>query len=96
MTGSVRLTASGVVGVSGKPVRVHSVELLSGGTAGKLTLRNGTADTDTVYVDQTCATVSETNTFTWVGGLVFPDGCYFHKDANTTAVVVNFEQIAST
>jgi len=33
-SGSKYLAADGVVGVSGKPVRVYSVELLSGATAG--------------------------------------------------------------
>ena len=94
-SGSKYLSADGVVGVSGKPVRVYSVELLSGATAGILVLRNGSTAAGTIYVNQTCATVSETNTFNWCGGITFPDGCFFDKDTNTTSVVVNYEQLAS-
>lgn len=94
-SGSKYLAADGVIGVSAKPVRIYSVEVLSGGTAGVLVLRNGSTASGTIYVQQTCATVSETNTFNWCGGLTFPDGCFFDKDTNVTSVVVNYEQIAS-
>lgn len=94
-SGSIYLDADGAVGVSGKPVRVYSVELLSGETAGKLVLRNGDSASGTIYVNQTCATVSETNTFNWCGGLTFPDGCFFDIDTNTTSIVANYEQLGS-
>jgi len=88
--GSVRLTEDGAVGPSGKPIRVFSATQLSGGTAGILVLRNGTTDSGTVYVQKTAGTVSNTDTVNFEGGLLFPSGCFFDKDANTTAVVVEF------
>lgn len=94
MVGSVRLTADGVVGPSGQPIRVHSAVILSGsGGAGELVLRSGTADTGAAYVVEAGTAASKTKTYTWPGGLVFPSGCFFDKDANTDAVVVNFEAI---
>jgi hypothetical protein len=93
MTGSVRLTADGVVGPSGSPIRVHSVEMLNDSSVGELVLRNGTADSATIYVKKNGATVSDTDTYQWTGGLVFPAGCFFDKDTNTVAAVINFEAI---
>lgn len=92
--GSVRLTADGVVGVSGKPIIVYNVVMLSAaGGAGELVLRNGAADTATVYVQEAGTAASKTKTYNFDGGLYFPSGCFFDKDSNTDAVVVNFEQV---
>lgn len=92
--GSVRLTADGVVGRSGSPIRVYSAVMLSGsGGAGELVLRNGTADTATAYVTEAGTASSKTKTYLFGEGLVFPGGCFFDKDTNTDAVVVNFEAI---
>lgn len=92
--GSVRLTADGVVGPSGKPVRVHNAIILSGsGGAGELVLRSGTADTGAAYVTEAGTAASKTKTYNFEGGLFFPSGCFFDKDANVDAVVVNYEAI---
>ena len=88
--GSQILTADGAVGVSGKPVRVYNATWLSGGTAGDLVLRNGTAAGDTAYVTIAGA-ISDTVTQEWEGGLLFPAGCFFDKDTNVTHVVVSYE-----
>lgn len=90
LSGSTRLTADGAVGPSGLPIRVFNATQLSGATAGILVLRNGTSDSGTVYVQKTAPTVSNTDTVNFEGGLLFPGGCYFDKDANTDAVVVEF------
>jgi hypothetical protein len=93
-SGSKRLTADGVVGTSGKPVRIYSVVALSAsGGAGTLVLRNGTTATDTIYVQQDGTAASKTDIFNFAGGLTFPDGAFFDKDTNIDAVVINFEQL---
>lgn len=92
-TGSQRLTADGVVGVSGKPIRVISAVMLSGaGGAGELVLRNGTSASDTAYVTEAGTAASKTKTYHF-GALTFPAGCFFDIDTNTAAVVVEYEQI---
>lgn len=90
--GSVRLTEDGAVGTSGKPIRVFSATQLSGGTAGILVLRNGTSDSATIYVQKTAPVVSNTDTVNFEGGLLFPNGCFFDKDTNTIAVVVEYRE----
>lgn len=92
--GSVRLTADGVVGTSGRPVLVYNVVMLSGaGGAGELVLRNGTSASDTAYVTEAGTAASKTKTYNFDGGLFFPSGCFFDIDTNTAAVVVNFTQL---
>jgi hypothetical protein len=92
MTSSVCLTADGIIGGSGKKIRVSSVEFMSNGTAGILVLRNGAADTATVYVTRT-GVINSSVTVSWPEGLTFPDGCFFDKGTNVTSVVVEFEQL---
>lgn len=90
--GSVRLTADGVVGRSGSGIRVHNVVLLAGaGGAGELVLRNGTADTATAYVTEAGTAASKTKTYNFIGGLVFPDGCFYDADSNNAAIVASYE-----
>lgn len=74
--GSKLLTTDGVVGVSGKPVRIFSATHLSDGTARTLVLRNGAADTAEVWVTA-AGVISCTVTTNFEGGLLFPAGCFF-------------------
>lgn len=92
--GSQRVTADGVVGVSGQAVRMYGATITSGATAGRVRFRNGTADTDTAFLDVS----GEPNLTTPVSGipndgLYFPGGLFVDIDANTTAVVVEFVQV---
>jgi len=94
---SIRLTADGVIGTSGKPIRVLSVEALAGsGGVGELVLRDGTSDSGTIYVQQNGTLLSHSDTFNWTGGLYFPNGCFWDKDDDTDAIVINYEQVTST
>lgn len=91
MSGSQYFTADGVVGVIGRPCRVFSVHLLSGGTASTTTLKNGTTTSGTVYV-QLDGTISKGTTFNaGPAGIRFPGGCFVDVDANATSVLVEFE-----
>lgn len=93
-SGPAVLTADGVIGVSGKPVRIYSVVMLSGsGGAGELVLRNGTSASGTIYVKEDGSAASHTDTYNFAGGLTFQGGCFFDKDTNTDQIVVSFEQV---
>lgn len=87
-SGSYYLSADSVVGTSGKPIRIFSVEVLSGASAGELVLRNGTSASGTIYVKRD-GIANKTVNFEWVHGFYFPDGCFFDKDTNVTSVVIN-------
>lgn len=91
MTGSKYLTADGVVGPSGQPVLIFSITPLSGATAGKTVLKNGSTSSGTIYVNELSPTVSQSHTVSWEGGLLFPDGCFFDKDTNVASVVISYK-----
>ncbi len=88
--GSQNVTADAVVGVSGRPCRVYSMDVLSGGTAAVVILRNGTAATATAFA-QHDGTISKGTHTDWPKGLFFPAGCFCDIDANTTYATVGFE-----
>jgi len=94
MPGSVLKAADGVVGLSGKPIRIFNINVLSGGTAGQIKLYNGTAATDTLYVHEVCGTVSTGNGFDYgKEGFLFPAGCFYEEvvDANVTSTLISFK-----
>lgn len=89
--GSTRLTADGVVGVSGKKIRVYGIIVHSGGTAAVVTLHNGIDGTGDEY-DEINGTISVSKRVVYPGGLLFPDGCYYNEDANTEYSTIIYEQ----
>lgn len=90
--GSQLITEDGVLGISGQAKTVYAMHLLSGATAGIVKLRNGTAVTSTIYVQQTAPTVSTGNTFVYEDGFFFPAGCYVDVDANVTSVLLSYKE----
>lgn len=89
--GTKQLTASGEVSTAAKPVRVYSFSVLSGGTAGTSTLKSNGSSGTTLFT-YTCSVVSTDNIFN-LGprGMLFPLGCYWTKDTNSTDIKVNYE-----
>lgn len=87
------ISADGVVGTSGKPVRVFTIHILSGGGgAAVVALRAGTAVGGTIQVQET-GTVSTGKTFDYgMHGFYFPTGCFVDVDTNTTSVLVSYSQ----
>lgn len=87
------VTADGILGVSGTPVRIFAIHILSsGGGASAVSLRSGTTVGGTVWVTET-GTVSTGKTFSYgTQGILFPNGCFVDVDANTTSVAVTYCQ----
>lgn len=89
-------TAAGqAVGVSGRPTRVFAAHILSGATAGIIKLYNGTSTSGTIFVQETCGTVSTGNDFNYGDyGVLFPNGCFYEEveDADVTSTLISFEQ----
>lgn len=90
MSGAEQHTVDSAVGVSGRAIRLWAVNMLSGGTAGQLVLRNGTTDTDPIWVREV-GTVSTGKTVTYGDeGILFPDGLFYDDDSNFTSVTFQF------
>jgi hypothetical protein len=93
MAGSIRITAAGVVGVSGKAVRIFGFTTRSGGGGpGTVTLYNGTSTGGTEkYIFQGNTDSSADKAF-GVEGKFFPAGCYADLDANISYVDFDYLQ----
>jgi len=91
-SGSVNVTADDSIGHAGKPVRLFAVNMLSGGTAGQLVLRNGSADTDDIWVRE--VGVIDTGKTVEYGphGILFPNGCFYDDDSNFTSVTFQYAE----
>lgn len=89
--GTQLVTSDAVVGVSGKPTRVFSIDVVggSGGVASPV-LRNGSTTGGTIYVQADTSAASKGLHIDWPQGILFPAGCFCDVDANTTSVAVTF------
>ena len=85
-------TADSAVGTAGKPIRLWAVNMLSGGTAGQLVLRDGKTDSDAIWVREVgVANTGKTVTYGQTGFL-FPNGLFYDDDGNFTSVVFQFSE----
>lgn len=91
--GSQLIVADGVLGTSGKGVRIYNIHIISGGGGGAVvSLRSGTAVSGTIQIQET-GTVSAGKTFDYgMHGQFFPTGCFVDVDTNTTSVLISYVQ----
>ena len=88
-----RLSASGIVGDSGKPIDVVGYTIKSGATAGVVTLMNGTAQTSPAAWADTAPTVSQENAKALAYPIRLGSGCYVSFDSNVSACTVFWRQM---
>jgi hypothetical protein len=81
------------IGGSGKPVRIFSIEVISGGTASTVLLFNGTSIVAGNQFGQIDGTASKSALVNYAGGKLFSSGCFLQTDANSafTTVVYTME-----
>lgn len=92
--GGFRITASGVVGVSGKPVRVYGYTMRSGaGGVGVVQLFDGTANSGNERWKGTGNTDDGSLVNFPARGKFFPTGCYCQVDSNVTYVELDYVQV---
>lgn len=92
MPGTQNFTTTDLVlGKGGRPCRVYSASLLSGGTASVVALRNGTSASATVQV-QLDGVISKSTFWSDANGLLFTNGCFVDVDANTAALAISFTE----
>lgn len=88
-TGTYQVSADGQAGPA-QAVRVWNIVVKSTSTAAVVLLKNGTSTGGTEY-DQIDGTISKAVRVSYIGGLVFPAGCYIDLDGNTSYVTVSLE-----
>jgi hypothetical protein len=91
--GDQLITADGVIGVSGKPIRLFNMHIISGAGGGAIvSVRAGTVVGGTIQITET-ATASTGKTFDYgMHGHYFPTGAFVDVDTNTTSVLVSYSQ----
>ncbi len=89
--GTQKVIADGVVGVSGKPVRVFGFIVSADSSGAVVAVYDGTSTGGTLY-DSLVGAASVCTRIAYPGGLFFPDGCYLDIDAHTTYVTVIYQQ----
>lgn len=87
--GYKRLTSSGTVSDTGKPILIAGYVVLSGGTAAIPYFRNGIGQStdDVAFRGQGSANIAVTSPVATLP-VMLPGGCYVSFDANTTEVSV--------
>ncbi|HEX9504278.1 MAG TPA: hypothetical protein VF974_08260 [Patescibacteria group bacterium] len=94
--GYTRITVSGIIGDSGKPIAVTGYSVLSGATAAVPYLRNGTGVAGDTQVCRLPGTANISVETVKPLPTIIPSGCYISFDANTTEVTVYFYQQSVT
>lgn len=83
LPGSQRRTSDGVVGTSGKPIRLFCVSLVSdSGGATTVSLLNGTTANGTQFGLASTSAASSGSVTNFAGGLRFPDGLFVDVGSN--------------
>lgn len=86
------LTSSGQVDGT-NAIRVFAMHVISDGTAGVTSLRNGTDGSATIFITET-GTINTGKTALYGDrGHVFPSGCYASLDGHSTSVAISYERI---
>lgn len=93
MAGAARIAASGVLGVSGKSVRVFGYTMRSGsGGSGSVQLFSGTDNTGNERWKGTGNTDDGALVVFPAAGKFFPAGCYVQIDGNVSYVEFDYNQ----
>ena len=92
MSGTQQRTTDGVIGTSGKKIRVYGfiVRATAGGVS-VVNIYDGTSTSGTL-MDVINLAASTTERPMYAGGLLLPNGCFVDVDANTSFVTALFEQ----
>ncbi len=89
--GSQKRTTDGVIGTSGKKIRLYGLIVRAGGSDTVVELYNGTSASDTL-VDTINGAADTTTRVMFAGGLFLGSGCFLNLDANISFVTAIFEQ----
>lgn len=91
--GSQTRTDDGVIGTSGKKIRVYGFIVRSDGDgASVVSVYNGTSSSGTLVDVINVSAASTTTRVMYAGGLYFGSGCYVDVDGNTAFITAIYEQ----
>lgn len=86
------LTADGVVGISGKPIRLYGATITSDGTPAVVAFYDGTSTGGTLIFQATgTASVAALVSNIPAEGILFPSGLFIDIDSHTTSFSAFYE-----
>ena len=89
-SGSETLTADGVVGISGKPVRIFSIYWVKEAGAETMVVRSGTSASGDIIIEQV-STANDGNFLDLGGeGILFPSGAFYDEGTAITSATFTF------
>ncbi len=91
-SGAVSKTADSIIGTTSRPIRLWAVNMLSGGTAGQLVLRNGSTASDAIWVREVGVASTGKTVAYGQEGILFPLGMFYDDDSNFTGVTIQFSE----
>lgn len=91
--GYQRRTDDGVIGTSGRALRVFGLNIVSGGAGGIVALKNGAVIGATTTISETGTAGGGRYIDFGPEGVLFDGGCYADIDANTTAITVVYQAL---
>jgi hypothetical protein len=89
--GSQKRTTDGVIGTSGKKIRVYGFIVNADSSGAAVAVYDGTSTGGTL-MDNLVGTASVSTRISYPGGLYFGSGCYVDIDAHTNYIVAIYEQ----
>lgn len=87
-----RISGDSVIGDSGKPVDILGYTILSGGTAGTITFRNGPVVGSPIAWVDTATTVSVEKSIAFPCAVRLDLGCFVDIDTNVTSATIFYRQ----
>lgn len=89
--GSQKRTTDGVIGGSGKAIRVFGFIVNADSSGTVVAVYDGTSTGGTA-MDSLVGAASISTRISYAGGLLFPNGCFIDVDAHTNYVVASYSQ----
>ncbi len=89
--GTQKISADGVIGASGKKIRVFCFIVNADSSGAAVAVYDGTS-TGGTKLDDLVGAASVSTRISYPGGLLFNSGCYIDVDAHTNYVTVIYEQ----
>ncbi len=90
--GAQKITADGVIGTSGKKIRLYGIIVVSDSSGSAVALHDGTS-TAGALMDTITGAASVSTRVNYPGGLLFNSGLYINLDgSHTTYVTCIYEQ----
>ena len=91
--GSVLLTASGAIGIAGKPKIIYGFHVIAAGASAPVVVIKDNGTSGTIFIQETgTAGAAKGTSFDYGEGFYFPDDAFYTADGNQTSVLFSYDE----